>query len=262
MSKENLLSIITINRNNYRGLSETVGSVLEQTWQDFEYIVIDGGSTDGSKEFIESKKHQLHFWCSEPDAGIYDAMNKGLSKSSGEYLLFLNSGDTLVDKEILTTSKEFLDGRDLVYFDLEMYDHERRFVHTYPDILAFSHFLHQSLPHPATFIKRSLLQKADGFDESFKIVSDWKFFLNAVCKENCSYLHVNKCLSRFDLFGISSSGEMKERIKEERRQVLQEGYSAFLQDYEKLEKYERAITDLRRSRKIKLLLKFHMLNEF
>jgi glycosyltransferase involved in cell wall biosynthesis len=89
------LSIITINYNNLEGLQRTVESVVNQTWQEFEYIVIDGGSTDGSADFIESQSETIDYWVSEPDKGIYNAMNKGIAKASGEYLLFLNSGDHL-----------------------------------------------------------------------------------------------------------------------------------------------------------------------
>ena len=91
----NKLSIITINYNNLEGLKRTVESVINQTSKEFEYIVIDGGSNDGSGAYIESKSEHIDYWVSEPDKGIYNAMNKGIAKASGEYLLFLNSGDHL-----------------------------------------------------------------------------------------------------------------------------------------------------------------------
>ena len=94
------LSIITINRNNVRGLSHTIASVVAQTSQQFEYLIIDGNSTDGSKEEILRNEKHLAFWSSEPDKGIYHAMNKGIQRARGEYLLFLNSGDILLDKSI------------------------------------------------------------------------------------------------------------------------------------------------------------------
>lgn len=82
------LSIITINYNNLEGLKKTVESVVNQTWQEFEYIVIDGGSTDGSATYLESQNDKITYWVSEPDKGIYSAMNKGIAKATGEYLLF------------------------------------------------------------------------------------------------------------------------------------------------------------------------------
>src|SRR5688572_27521016 len=95
------ISIITINYNNLDGLKRTVDSVVNQTWQEFEYIVIDGGSTDGSGAYIESKSKHFHYWVSEPDKGIYNAMNKGIVKATGEYLLFLNSGDHFFNDTVL-----------------------------------------------------------------------------------------------------------------------------------------------------------------
>ena len=95
------LSIITINYNNQEGLKKTIESVVSQTMRDFEWIVIDGGSTDGGKEIIEQNKQCLDYWCSEPDKGIYHAMNKGIRASHGDYLMFLNSGDSLYDNKVI-----------------------------------------------------------------------------------------------------------------------------------------------------------------
>ncbi len=87
------LSIITVNLNNKDGLQKTIDSVISQTFKDFEWIVIDGGSTDGSKELIEKYSDYISYWVSEPDKGIYNAMNKGIKVAKGDYLEFLNSGD-------------------------------------------------------------------------------------------------------------------------------------------------------------------------
>ena len=95
------LSIITINLNNAAGLRKTIESVVNQTFTDYEYLIIDGGSTDGSVEVIKEFADKITYWVSEPDKGIYNAMNKGILKARGEYLQFLNSGDWLVDNEVL-----------------------------------------------------------------------------------------------------------------------------------------------------------------
>ena len=95
------LSIITINLNNYEGLKKTISSIRCQNWHNFEWIIIDGGSTDGSTELIESVSKDLTFWCSESDKGIYNAMNKGVAMCSGKYVLFMNSGDSLHDSKVL-----------------------------------------------------------------------------------------------------------------------------------------------------------------
>ena len=90
-----ILSIITINYNNLEGLRSTLNSVFKQTYSDYEYIVIDGGSSDGSEEYLASQGNEITYWISEKDKGIYHAQNKGLSKAKGDYVLFLNSGDEL-----------------------------------------------------------------------------------------------------------------------------------------------------------------------
>ena len=112
------ISIITINYNNASGLEKTIRSVVEQTYNEYEYIIIDGASSDKSKEVIQEYQRYIDFWCSEKDSGIYNAMNKGIQKASGEYLLFLNSGDVLNNSAVLADIHGFLSGEDFVYGDL------------------------------------------------------------------------------------------------------------------------------------------------
>ena len=109
------ISIITINYNNASGLEKTIRSVVEQTYNEYEYIIIDGASSDKSKEVIQEYQRYIDFWCSEKDSGIYNAMNKGIQKASGEYLLFLNSGDVLNNSAVLADIHGFLSGEDIVY---------------------------------------------------------------------------------------------------------------------------------------------------
>ena len=110
------ISIITINYNDKYGLSRTIDSVLNQTYEDFEYIVIDGNSNDGSKEILKNHDLSIDYWVSEPDSGIYNAMNKGIRVAKGDYLLFLNSGDYLCDNDTIhNVAKEIDGGKDLYY---------------------------------------------------------------------------------------------------------------------------------------------------
>lgn len=151
------LSVITINYNNAEGLAKTMDSVFRQRFSDFEYIVIDGGSTDGSKDLIVNNQDKIAYWCSEKDSGIYNAMNKGIREASGEYLLFLNSGDFLHDFAVLEDIHPFLSGEDIVYGDLLfVHGDGKEDLFVYPDVLSFEYFLERSLGHPAAFIKRAL----------------------------------------------------------------------------------------------------------
>jgi glycosyltransferase involved in cell wall biosynthesis len=256
------LSIITVNYNNLKGLKKTIESVLNQTWKDFEYIVIDGGSTDDSAAYIESQSEHIDYWVSEPDNGIYNAMNKGILKATGEYLLFLNSGDYFFGKMILEQNYKFITLQDIIYFNLNVVDGNTIFLKKYPDQLSFSYFTKDTLPHPATFIKASLFSEIGMYDESLKIVSDWKFFMESICKFNCSYLRIDETLSTFHFDGLSSDPQNKVLIFEEKQKVLKSGFQAFLIDRDELTALKTIILNLRESRKIKILVKLGILNKF
>lgn len=171
------LSIITINYNNKHGLQKTINSVISQIYKEFEWIIIDGGSTDGSKELIEQYTDYITYWVCEPDKGIYNAMNKGIEVAKGEYLLFLNSGDYLVSVYTLehVLCKSFQ--ADIVYGNL-LYDKKKveRAPGFHNDYIACIDLIKGTLFHPSTFIKRELFEKYGYYDETLKIVADWKFF--------------------------------------------------------------------------------------
>jgi glycosyltransferase involved in cell wall biosynthesis len=256
------ISIITINYNNLHGLKKTVESVVNQTWQEFEYIIIDGGSTDGSAAYLENQGEKLAYWISEPDKGVYNAMNKGVVKATGEYVLFLNSGDHFYDNTVLEKYHNFLADKDLIYFNLNIVDKSKAWIRQYTDELFFSYLAIDTLPHPATFIKRTLFDKTGLFDESLKIVSDWKFFLESICKHNCSYVRIDEILSTFYEDGLSSNPENRELILSEKQHVLKSNFSAYLDNIAELNALKRTISELKTSKKIKILLKLGLLNKF
>lgn len=256
------VSIITVNYNNLSGLKKTVESVTTQSWKEFEYIIIDGCSTDGSEAYIESKAENIDYWVSEPDKGVYHAMNKGIAKATGEYLLFLNSGDHFYNNKVLEKYQDLIENYDLIYFNMQVVGEHKKFIKEYPDTLSFAYFLKDSLPHPAIFIKRVLFQKVGLFKEDFKIVGDWKFFIDSICKYNCNYLHVDKVLTTFYFDGISSKLENRAIIEKEKQEVLQTNYVAYMQDLDDVLKYMTIVHSLRRSRIIKCLIRFGFLNKF
>lgn len=264
-----LISIITINYNNLAGLKKTMNSVLGQSFKNFEYIVIDGGSTDGSTAYIESQSEKIDYWVSEPDRGIYNAMNKGIKVATGEYLLFLNSGDHFYESSILEKNFRFIKEYDLIYFNLKVISDKTEYIKSSPYYLVFSYFIKDTLPHPATFISTSLFKKAGYYDESLKIVSDWKFFVESVCKFNASYLKVENILTTHYLDGISAYPENLPIILEERNYVLETGFKVFLEDCRQLFEYRKKLSELgnllsnlRNSRKISLLVKLGLIKKF
>ena len=256
------ISIITVNYNNLEGLKKTIESVKNQTYQAFEYLVIDGGSKDGSVDYLQNNNKLFDYWISEPDKGVYHAMNKGIEKASGDYLIFLNSGDHFFKKSVLRKNESFIENYDLIYFNQYVISKTKNFLKEYPDTLSFSHFLKDNLPHQATFIKRKLFTTVGLFREDFKIVSDWKFFIDAVCKHNVSYIHVNKTLTVFYRDGISSLKESIKVINDEKQVVLKSSYLPYVQDLEDVLEYKTIINNLRRSKKLKWLIKFGFINKF
>ncbi|KUO69200.1 MAG: glycosyltransferase [Lutibacter sp. BRH_c52] len=256
------LSIITINFNNFEGLKRTVESVVNQTWQEFEYIVIDGGSTDGSAEYLQSQSEHINYWVSEPDNGIYNAMNKGIARAAGQYLLFLNSGDHFYKNKILEQNHIFLNEKDLIYFNLNFVDKTNSRVGNYPEHLLFSHFINDTLPHPATFIKSSLFKRVGLYDESLNIVSDWKFFILALFKYNCTYKKFDEVLATYYLDGISSNLINQKMIYEERKSVLNSEFKGYIDDITQLLELRTIVFNLRKSKKIGLLVKLGLIHKF
>lgn len=200
------LSIITINYNNKDGLQKTIDSVICQTWRDFEWIVIDGGSTDGSKELIEKYQDYFAYWCSEPDKGVYNAMNKGIAKAKGEYLLFLNSGDSLYDKDVLQKVEEVHSHADIISGQAVRMDNNELLRHYRSSILMQLYL--DTLNHQGTFIRRSLFNDVL-YDENLKIVSDWKFWLDTIIRRNASIDVLDVIVAKQDVSGISSGNNLK-----------------------------------------------------
>lgn len=219
------LTVITINYNNADGLKRTVGSVLSQTAQNFEYVVIDGGSSDGSRDIVNAiADGRLAFTCCEPDGGIYDAMNKGVGHSNGEYVLFLNSGDTFASERVLQEAIPALNGvDDVVYGNLIFRETDgREWTQVPPDELTVNFFLNHSLPHPATFIRRQMLVDAP-YDLTYPIVADWAWFVRKIVVEGCRTRHLDMTVSRFEMGGVSNGNP---RHDEERARATSELFSA------------------------------------
>lgn len=233
------LSIVTINRNNAVGLEKTMQSVAAQPFKEFEYIVIDGASTDGSVEVI--KKYEPQFahlkWVSEPDKGIYNAMNKGIRMASGEYIQILNSGDCLAAPDVTERMQATLEkaGNPSIMYGnmIKSFPDGRRTVDKCfagQDITMLGMFT-GTLNHDPAYIRRDLFEKYGYYDESLKIVSDWKWYLQAIVLGGEEPQYVDLDVTLFDMTGISETN--KELDKSERKQVLEQLFpKAILKDYE------------------------------
>jgi glycosyltransferase involved in cell wall biosynthesis len=201
------LSIITVNLNNKDGLEDTIKSVINQSYKDFEFLIFDGGSSDGSVEVIHKYSPFIKFWISELDSGIYNAMNKGIIQSEGEYLLFLNSGDILINTYILSEVFKQNFTEDIISGKVNTYSKQKNKVICYlgpgSADLTLSELLRVSLNHQATFIKRKLLIELGMYDESYRIISDWIFLLKSIIFKNASYLFLDKIIAKLQPDGIS-----------------------------------------------------------
>lgn len=229
------ISIVTINYNNPSGLKKTIESVVNQTWKNFEYIIIDGGSTNGDVDIIKSFENQIDYWVSEPDKGIYNAMNKGIKKATGDFIIFMNSGDNFTNSSVLEEVQSKLTSDfDIYYGDYYRMKSNSKRRKTFPESLSFSYFYSGSLAHPATFFRRTLFDEIFFYNESYKIVSDWEFYIYAICYKNVKYHYLKTAISDFDFTGISSNPKFKELEIQERKAVLEKYFPSFVADYEKL----------------------------
>lgn len=200
------LSIITVNLNNAKGLSITIDSVLRQPHLAVEFIVIDGGSVDESLAIIKGVADKLSYWVSERDSGIYAAMNKGIKQARGSYILFLNSGDTLVNDQPLNECLSLMDDHpDILSFCIRverdgLEDELRTPIKKY----SLQNLLMDSLPHQSTLIKRSLFLDHGYYDEGLRVCADWDFWLR-LASHPISYKHSDLVLSRMEKEGLGAN---------------------------------------------------------
>ena len=246
------ISIITINRNNAEGLARTLDSIKAQTYKGIEHIIIDGGSTDDSVKIIESYVRDVScmmydvLWVSEKDKGIYNAMNKGIRKASGEYIQILNSGDILAAPDVTQRMMDALrlksedrrlkneNGVGILYGNMIKKDYATGKIIGKSGEVEYSlrQYYSATLNHDCCYIRRDLFDTYGLYDEKLKIVSDWKWFLQATGLGSVKPVYVDIDVTIFDASGISESN--LELRSKERRQVLEEVLPpAMLADYDK-----------------------------
>ncbi len=222
------VSIITVNLNDAHGLKDTLASVAAQTMAEgWEQIVIDGGSTDGSREEIEKHKSQLAHSVSEPDGGIYQGMNKGVAAAKGEYCLFLNAGDTLASPTTLQEVFPLITGEaDYYVGNILRVGRKCRLVES-PRELTAAYLAQRSLPHQAMFIRTSLLRHRP-YQAQYSIVADWEQQVWEILLHNASYRHLDVVIARFCANGVSNT--QREKSERERLQIRDAYFSRYMLD--------------------------------
>ena len=230
-------SVITINYNNFDGLRYTIDSVVDQTYDDFEYIIIDGGSTDGSVDVINKYASQITYWISEKDRGIYHAMNKGVAQAHGDYCIFMNSGDRFYDRDVLTKVANLITEEDVVVGKV-VTDKNNSIISPPPKSgeLTLYHLYSGTIPHQGAFIKTDLLRKYP-YDENLKISSDWKFFVQTLIIDDSKIQYLDIYIARYELGGLSSENPHLMRIEKD---MILEGLfpPRVLMDYQKMKQSE------------------------
>lgn len=181
-------------------LENTIKSTLSQTYNNIEYIIIDGGSIDGTIDVIKKYDDYISFWISEPDRGIYDAMNKGIVNASGDYILFLNSGDLFYSVDVLTKIFSQHQNSDVIYGDTSVID---KLLNKKTIKASDLKSDWKSIPycHQSVFIKSQVL-KNNLFNISYKIASDYNQYYE-LKNSNCSFLKIDEIISIYDLNGFS-----------------------------------------------------------
>lgn len=190
------ITVVTISFNAIDAIEATILSVINQTYKNVEYIVIDGGSKDGTYDIIKKYSHNLSYHISEPDKGIYDAMNKGIAQATGDYVIFMNAGDSFYNNEAITQISPYLDGNStIVYGKLMRILNDCKFIGKQErlELLATK----DVIPHQATFIKLDY-HKSHLFDTSYKSSGDYKFFYDAYFKDHCVFQPVDIIVANYD----------------------------------------------------------------
>ena len=235
-------SIITVNYNHRDGLVKTINSVINQTYQDYEYIIIDGGSDDGSLEVIKEYSDHISYWVSEHDKGIYNGMNKGIAQAHGTYINFMNSGDVFYSYDTLEKIGNLMDGSDFIIGKDYNQDPDTGEVFTtiLPTRISMVAFYMWTLPHQSAFIRRRLFIDSP-YDETLRIVADWKFYLEKIVYEGKTLQLLDLPVCNREQEGVSISQASK--TVEERHKVLSTLIPpGIYKDYETLAKLDRSTT--------------------
>ncbi len=218
-----LLSIITINFNNSTGLEKTIQSVLSQTQKHLEFILVDGGSWDTSRDVIQKYSSAFTHVISEKDQGIYDAQNKGAALAKGHYLLFLNSGDSLYDEQVLAVFMQFAKAgsEEIIYGNSALLDSggTKEWLCP-PATLDPNYFYKHGLNHQACFISTQLFREFGPYNTKYRICADFDFLLAVFCKKPGCYRYLNAVICYYDKNGASSASANYELVVKERDLIL------------------------------------------
>jgi glycosyltransferase involved in cell wall biosynthesis len=206
------VSIITVSFNSAKTIADTIDSVLSQDFPEIEYIIVDGGSTDGTVDIIRQNENRISQWISEKDQGMYDAMNKGIAMATGDVIGILNSDDVYMNTHVISDLMRVMQSQntEVVFGDLILVDssNQNKIIRYY-DSGRFhpSKFKFGWMPaHPTVFVKRELYQKVGKFSTTYQIAADYEMLIRILAIEKASYAYYPKPVVRMRSGGASTSG--------------------------------------------------------
>lgn len=230
MTKKPKISIITACYNAEKTIEQTIQSVINQTYDNIEYIIVDGASTDGTMEIVNRYEDQIDIIISEPDEGIYDAFNKGARVASGDYVQYLNADDYLIENDVIgkIVNEIIINNYPVVIFGGIMRINEvTGFVNITNEKINIED---KMIPHPATFVKRVNLIEVGGFDIKYNIAADYDLICKLYKKYSDSFIHKSILITVFRLGGLSSDIRNRKQVNSEVKSIAEKHFSKSLSE--------------------------------
>jgi glycosyltransferase involved in cell wall biosynthesis len=215
------VSVITVCKNSEDVIEKAIQSVLDQSYKDIEYLLIDGGSTDRTLEIVGKYRSHIHSLLSEKDRGIYDAMNKGVKRATGEIVYFLNSDDSFYDRDVVAdVIRQFeIDTPLLVYGNIFLINDEHGGIIKY-DKVDKQFFLHNTICHQALFMKRDLLHEIGPYDGRYMVYADVDWLIKAFLKHAHAFRYYDRVICRYSYRGVSADAFHDKKYVLERMRIL------------------------------------------
>lgn len=222
-----LISIITVSYNAAETIEQTILSVLNQNFDSFEYIFIDGGSTDGTVDIIKKYQHKIAYWVSESDKGIYDAMNKGVLASKGQYVYFLGGDDLLFDDTVLQKISSYLLNKNVVYYGNVLF--KKRNV-IYDGKFNSIKIVTRNISHQSIFYPRSVFEKFN-FNTNYKIFADYDLNLKLFSNKSFNFVYVPITIALFNDEGASGSNTLDANFENDRLAIIKSNFPYWIYLY-------------------------------
>ena len=208
MTKKPIISIITVSFNVVNEIEQTILSVINQTYSNIEYIIIDGGSTDGTIDIIKKYSNHISYWISEPDKGIYDAMNKGIEKASGSYINFMNAGDYFYSNNIIAEIAKVNLKNDIIFGDTVICRNGQMQISKADPFYKYKRLRHKmGFVHQSVFVK-TCLAKQNLFDLNYKLAADYNMIIT-LYRKGAIFYYIDLPIAYYDLNGVSSKNRLK-----------------------------------------------------